>query len=145
MRARRRSPIQSPLMNWSPTRTASPDVTFCVESGPLSSMDSAVATTKLQEGVEAVYRADGERLWRAVFAFSGDSEIASDAVAEAFAQVLHRGSAIRDPATWRSAFRIAAGALKSRPREAIAGASLVSQKLAIAETGAWADKPPLTT
>ena len=83
-------------------------------------MDSAVALTKLHEGVEAVYRADAERLWRAIYAFAGDAEIASDAVAEAYAQVLNRGAAIRDPAawTWRTAFRISAGALKARaPRD----------------------------
>jgi RNA polymerase sigma factor (sigma-70 family) len=79
-------------------------------------MDSAVAVAKPHEGVEALYRADAERLWRAVYAFAGDAEIASDAVAEAFAQVLHRGPAVRDPAawTWRTAFRIAAGALDAR-------------------------------
>jgi len=53
-------------------------------------MDNAVATIEAHEGVEAVYRADAERLWRAIFAFAGDAEIASDAVAEAFAQVLQR-------------------------------------------------------
>ena len=79
-------------------------------------MDIAVATFETYEGVEAVYRADAERLWRAIYAFVGDAEIASDAVAEAYAQVLHRGSAVRDPAawTWRTAFRISAGALKAR-------------------------------
>jgi RNA polymerase sigma-70 factor (ECF subfamily) len=79
-------------------------------------MDSAVAVLEPRESVEAVYRADAERLWRAVYAFAGDAEIASDAVAEAFAQVLNRGAAVRDPAawTWRTAFRISAGALKAR-------------------------------
>ncbi len=79
-------------------------------------MDGAVAALEPHEGVEAVYRSDAERLWRAVYAFSGDAEIASDAVAEAFAQVLSRGAAVRDPAawTWRTAFRISAGALKAR-------------------------------
>jgi RNA polymerase sigma-70 factor (ECF subfamily) len=79
-------------------------------------MDSAVAVSEPHEGVEAVYRADAERLWRAVYAFTGDAEIASDAVAEAFAQVLNRGAAVRDPAawTWRTAFRISAGVLKAR-------------------------------
>jgi RNA polymerase sigma-70 factor, ECF subfamily len=79
-------------------------------------MDSAVAVVKPQEGVEAVYRADAERLWRAIYAYAGDAEIASDAVAEAYAQVLNRGAAVRDPAawTWRTAFRICAGALKAR-------------------------------
>src|SRR6059036_1847172 len=79
-------------------------------------MDSAVAVLDPRESVEAVYRADAERLWRAIYAFAGDAEIASDAVAEAFAQVLHRGAAVRDPAawTWRTAFRISAGVLKAR-------------------------------
>jgi RNA polymerase sigma-70 factor, ECF subfamily len=79
-------------------------------------MDGAVALGGWQASVEAVYRADGDRLWRAVFAYAGDPEIASDAVAEAFAQALRRGPAVRDPAawTWRVAFRIAAGALKTR-------------------------------
>ena len=78
-------------------------------------MDAA-AVLEPRESVEAVYRADAERLWRAIYAFAGDAEIASDAVAEAFAQVLHRGAAVRDPAawTWRTAFRISAGALKAR-------------------------------
>jgi RNA polymerase sigma-70 factor (ECF subfamily) len=92
------------------------DVTFCREMAPLSLMDSAMAVLDGHEGVEAVYRADAERLWRAIYAFAGDPEIASDAVAEAFAQVLNRGAAVRDPAawTWRTAFRISAGALKAR-------------------------------
>jgi RNA polymerase sigma-70 factor (ECF subfamily) len=64
--------------------------------------------------VEAVYRQDGARLWRALYAFAGNQDVASDAVAEAFAQALHRGSAIRDVRgwVWRSAFRLAAGDLK---------------------------------
>jgi RNA polymerase sigma-70 factor (ECF subfamily) len=79
-----------------------------------------MAMIQAQEGVEAVYRADAERLWRAIYAFAGDAEIASDAVAEAYAQVLGRGAAVRDPAawTWRTAFRISAGALKARGRGA---------------------------
>ena len=79
-------------------------------------MDTAVGIVGVREGVEAVYRADADRLWRAVYAFAADAEIASDAVAEAFAQVLARGAAVRDPAawTWRTAFRISAGALKAR-------------------------------
>ena len=64
--------------------------------------------------VEAVYRQDGARLWRALYAYAGNEEVASDAVAEAFAQALRRGSAIRDVRgwVWRSAFRLAAGDLK---------------------------------
>jgi RNA polymerase sigma-70 factor (ECF subfamily) len=64
--------------------------------------------------VEAVYRQDGDRLWRALVAFAGNEDVASDAVAEAFAQALRRGSAIRDVRSWvwRSAFRLAAGDLQ---------------------------------
>jgi RNA polymerase sigma-70 factor, ECF subfamily len=66
----------------------------------------------------ALFEEESPKLWRAVFAFAGDREIASDAVAEAFAQCLRRGDAIRDPRAWiwRSAFRIAAGELKDRGR-----------------------------
>jgi RNA polymerase sigma-70 factor (ECF subfamily) len=68
------------------------------------------------EQVEAVYRQDGDRLWRALLAFGGDPEVASDAVAEAFAQALRRHGAIRDPQAWvwKAGFRIAAGELKRR-------------------------------
>jgi hypothetical protein len=41
--------------------------------------------------VEELYRRDGERLWRALLLYSGDREVASDSVAEAFGQC-----------TWRS-------------------------------------------
>lgn len=79
-------------------------------------MDEAVGAIGWQQSVEAVYRADGDRLWRALLAFAGDPDIASESVAEAYAQALRRGPAVRDPAawTWHSAFRIAAGALKAR-------------------------------
>jgi RNA polymerase sigma-70 factor (ECF subfamily) len=88
-------------------------------------MDIVTALAEPRPTVEALYRADAPRLWRAVYAWAGDAEIANDAVAEAYAQVLHRGDAVRDPGawTWRAAFRIAAGALKARsaPGEAAAG------------------------
>ena len=58
-------------------------------------MDSAVAMIDTQTGIESLYRTDADRLWRAVYAFAGDAEIASDAVAEAYAQLLHRGAAVR--------------------------------------------------
>jgi RNA polymerase sigma factor (sigma-70 family) len=79
-------------------------------------MDSIVGVIEPRASVETVYRADAGRLWRAVYAFAGDPEIANDAVAEAYAQALGRGAAIRDPAAWiwRTAFRIAAGAVKNR-------------------------------
>lgn len=69
--------------------------------------------------LEALYRRDGGRLWRAVLMYGGDREVASDAVAEALAQALRRGGAIRDPGrwVWRAAFRIAAGELQLRRRQ----------------------------
>jgi RNA polymerase sigma-70 factor, ECF subfamily len=65
------------------------------------------------QGVEAVYRAVHPRLWRALFAYTGNADLASDAEAEAFAQVMRRGDAVDDVAAWvwRSAFRIATGLL----------------------------------
>ena len=76
----------------------------------------AEATTDL----EAVYREDGVRLWRALYAYSNDAELAFDAAAEAFAQALRRGTAIRDVRNWiwRAAFRLAASDLKKRSRYA---------------------------
>lgn len=66
--------------------------------------------------LERLYRDQRDRMWRAVLAFSGDPDVASDAVAEAFAQALHRGEAIRSAERWlwRAVFRIAAGELKRR-------------------------------
>jgi RNA polymerase sigma-70 factor (ECF subfamily) len=57
-------------------------------------------------------------MWQAVFAFAGDREMASDAVAEAFTQALRRGDEILslDRWLWRTVFRIAAGELKERGR-----------------------------
>src|SRR5215211_4074121 len=71
--------------------------------------------------IERLYRERGDRIWRGLLAFSGDPEVASDAVAEAFAQVLRRGDAVRDPErwVWRAAFRIAAGELKKRRRSGV--------------------------
>jgi len=66
--------------------------------------------------LEGLYREHGKRLWWALVAFSGDREIASDSEAEAFAQAIRRGDALRDPLAWiwKAAFRIAAGELKDR-------------------------------
>jgi RNA polymerase sigma-70 factor, ECF subfamily len=70
--------------------------------------------------IEAVYRANATRLWRAVLLFSGDREVASDAVAEAFAQAIRKQATIRDPAAWvwRAAFSIATDELRARKRAA---------------------------
>jgi len=78
----------------------------------------APAGGRREKDLERLYRDQGGRMWRAVLAFAGDPEVASDAVAEAFAQALRRGEEIRDPERWlwRASFRIAAGELKDRNR-----------------------------
>ena len=82
-----------------------------VKKGP----DVRVDTSPHGE-LERLYRSQRGRMWQAVFAFAGDPEVASDAVAEAFTQALRRGDAIRSPERWlwRTVFRIAAGELKAR-------------------------------
>ena len=98
-------------------------------------MDNILAVVDTQQDIEALYRADADRLWRAVYAFAGDAEIASDAVAEAYAQLLRRGSAVRDPAAWvwRSAFQIGRGALKARRLDAAVSAPVVGHADAYAD------------
>jgi RNA polymerase sigma-70 factor (ECF subfamily) len=61
------------------------------------------------ERVERVYREQAQRMWRALFSFTGDREAATDALAEAFARALREGDAVRDVGawTWRVAFRLA--------------------------------------
>jgi DNA-directed RNA polymerase specialized sigma24 family protein len=69
-------------------------------------------------GVEASYRRVHDRLWRSLFAFTGDADCASEAEAEALCQAIGRGTAIRDVDAWlwRAAFRIAGGVLAERRR-----------------------------
>lgn len=66
--------------------------------------------------VRAVYVDVHARLWRALVAWSGSVDVADEASAEAFAQLLRRGPEVRDPEAWvwRAAFRVAAGDLKRR-------------------------------
>jgi RNA polymerase sigma-70 factor (ECF subfamily) len=70
------------------------------------------------ETLDQLFVEEGQKLWRAVLAFAQDEAVASDAVSEAFAQCLRRGSAVRDPRAWiwTASFRIAAGELKQRNR-----------------------------
>jgi RNA polymerase sigma-70 factor (ECF subfamily) len=89
--------------------------------------DAAVATDAPAERVRAAYEAVHAPLWRAVLAYSGSADVADEAVAEAFAQLLRRGEGVDDPAAWawRSAFRIAAGELQRR-RQAPTAAGLAA-------------------
>lgn len=68
--------------------------------------------------LEELYREESSKLWRALLAFTTDPEIASDAVAEAFARALKYEATIRDARAWiwRVAFRVARSELdRSRP------------------------------
>jgi RNA polymerase sigma factor (sigma-70 family) len=58
---------------------------------------------------ETVYREEGRKLWRSLFAFVGDPDVVDDAIAETFAQALARGDEIRDASAWvwRVAFLLA--------------------------------------
>jgi RNA polymerase sigma-70 factor, ECF subfamily len=81
-------------------------------------VQDACVSTGRRADLERLFQKDGARIWRALLAYSGDREVASDALAEAFAQALARADAIRSPErwVWRAAFRIAAGELKQRRR-----------------------------
>lgn len=68
---------------------------------------------------EAIWREEGQNLWRAILAFSGGRrDVADDAVAEAFARAMERSASVRDPKAYlfRIAFRIAAADLRRKDR-----------------------------
>jgi RNA polymerase sigma-70 factor (ECF subfamily) len=94
-------------------------------SGPISPLETEVADgperVDTRPELGRVFAEQAPKLWRAVYAFTGDREVTSDAVAEAFAQMLERGDAIRTPErwVWRAAFRIAAGELKAARRRPV--------------------------
>lgn len=74
------------------------------------------SSERFEDVLEGVYRSDSSRLWHSLLGYSGDRDIATDAMGEAFAQALRRGSAIREPRAWiwRAAFKIASGELKRK-------------------------------
>jgi RNA polymerase sigma-70 factor (ECF subfamily) len=84
----------------------------------MSEVQDAGVTLGAESDLERLFETESKRIWRALVAYTGDRDVASDAVAEAFAQALARGSELRSPErwVWRAAFRIAAGELKARSR-----------------------------
>jgi RNA polymerase sigma-70 factor (ECF subfamily) len=73
-----------------------------------------------EDAIERAYRDHGTQLWRGVYAFSGGrTDIADDAVAEAFARALEATGRIRSPLPWlyRVAFRQAAERLRDERRQ----------------------------
>jgi RNA polymerase sigma-70 factor (ECF subfamily) len=87
------------------------DATVATDSG-----DQVVAGESWSSIVRGTYDEVRGPLWRALLAWSGSPDVADEAVAEAFAQLLGRGPEVRDPSAWvwRSAFRIGAGDLHRR-------------------------------
>jgi len=78
-----------------------------------------VVTLGPADAIARVYEQHGPKLWRSLYAFTGNREAASDALAEALAQAITRGDGIQFPERWiyTAAFRIAAGEMKRRSRE----------------------------
>jgi RNA polymerase sigma-70 factor (ECF subfamily) len=91
-------------------------------SGGHPPLQGVQAETVVRSGpdreMEGLYREHAGHLWRSLVAFTGDPEVASDAMAEAFAQALGCGDELREPLrwVWRVAFRVAGGELKDRGR-----------------------------
>jgi RNA polymerase sigma-70 factor (ECF subfamily) len=83
---------------------------------PLRGVASDITLTTRPGEIEHLYREQGDRMWRALLAYAGNPDVASDALAEAFVQAIARGEGLRDPAPWiwTASFRIAAGELKRR-------------------------------
>jgi RNA polymerase sigma-70 factor (ECF subfamily) len=81
-------------------------------------MEREAPVASERTALERLWVEEGERLSRAVLAFTHDREVMEDAVAEAFAQCIRRGDAVRDARAWvwRAAFNIAAGDMKERGR-----------------------------
>jgi DNA-directed RNA polymerase specialized sigma24 family protein len=84
------------------------------------------------EGLERIYRDEAAHIWRALLGYTGSPDIASEAVAEAFAQALGRGDAIRSVRSWvwTAAFKIAAGMLSRRdspPGIAVEGTTVLPE------------------
>ena len=76
----------------------------------------ATLSSARHRSVEEAFTAMAPRLWRALLLYTGNREVADDAVSEAFAQAVSASTPIRDvPAwVWTAAFRIAAGEMRRR-------------------------------
>jgi RNA polymerase sigma-70 factor (ECF subfamily) len=81
-------------------------------------VNDAPSQVAQQARFETVFREHGTRLCRSLLLYTGDPDIAADAVSEAFAQAMRRGDRIETPLAWitKAAYRIAAGDLQERRR-----------------------------
>jgi RNA polymerase sigma-70 factor (ECF subfamily) len=76
---------------------------------------------ELSDRATSLFQEESAKMWRSLLLHTADPEIASDAVAEAFAQLLRRGDAVRDPRAWvwKTAFRIGDREAAMQPTPAI--------------------------
>jgi RNA polymerase sigma-70 factor (ECF subfamily) len=70
------------------------------------------------EAIARLFEQESAKLWRSLLLHAADPEIASDAAAEAFAQLIRARAGVRDARAWlwRVAFRLADRELASRSR-----------------------------
>jgi RNA polymerase sigma-70 factor, ECF subfamily len=83
---------------------------------------------------ERLFRQEGERMWRTLFAFTGGrGDIAEEAVAEAFARAMATKKALHDPLRWmyRTAFHVAIDEVRRERRD---GQNVVSPAPGSSET-----------
>jgi DNA-directed RNA polymerase specialized sigma24 family protein len=76
--------------------------------------DKTPSRARLEGELQSLFESEAKRIVRALYAYTHDRDIASDAMSEAFAQALASQSPLRSPRhwVWSVAFRIAAGQLK---------------------------------
>lgn len=73
---------------------------------------------------ERLFQDSAPALWRALYGFAGGRrQVAEDALAEAFARAIERGSRVRDPLPYiyRTAFRLASAELQLDKRRGVLG------------------------
>jgi RNA polymerase sigma-70 factor (ECF subfamily) len=77
--------------------------------------------TPLAHDFDALFRAEGDRVYRTLFAFTGGrTDVAQEATAEAFARAVAQGERLREPVAWiyRVAFNVAIDELRRDRRRA---------------------------
>src|SRR5438093_3124129 len=63
-------------------------------------VQDAAVSIEPRDAVERAWREQGAKLWRSLVAFTSDPDVATYAMAEAFAKSLGRGSSVRDQDRW---------------------------------------------
>ncbi len=81
----------------------------------------AESSTGVSGDLDALFRAEGDRVFRTLFAFTGGrADVAEEATAEAFARAVAHGPGLRDPLAWiyRVGFRVAIDEVRRDRRRA---------------------------